>query len=744
VDGQSLILAVVWVPRAKRGDFVKKIAQYLLEDTVGGKPRHNELMACIEDIRASVLDDFWPRHELDRLPNDQPDWVEAWLASDRSDQLNTNVISGFMTIAQQLEIRVKEGQQLHFPERTVVLIYANRRQLNALIESCDHVAELRLARECAGFLARAPDAIRWVLDLAGRTIPPPASCPSICVLDTGVNSGHPLLQLVCAADDCLTVVENWGTHDHEQGDGHGTSMAGLAAYGPLNPLLVGSQTIQLTHRIESVKLIGPIDHPESIAKDLWGAYTLRAAAEIDSHQPQRSLTRSFCLAITSMEDRDRGKPSSWSGAVDQLASGFFDGIKKLIVVSAGNIKDVAEHLAYPSSNLTAGIEDPAQAWNALTVGAYTELINIHDPDGHFRGYTPVAEAGDLSPYSKTAWSGWDKAWPLKPEIVCEGGNLLKSPDERSIGGHRDLDVLTISNNAVIQPLTTMWATSGAAAQAAWMAGQIQAAYPNAWPETVRALLVHSARWTPAMLRNRLPTRNKDGYRQLIQTVGFGAPNLNRALASARNSLTLIAQQEIQPFAKKDGGGDRTKDMHVFSLPWPKQALLDLPPTARVTVRIALSYFVEPSPQEIGWKDRYRYSSFGLRWDMIRRNEQLDSFIGRISTAIANDEQSDGRDEEESPEIGSDDRWTVGFNTRSRGSLHMDMWMQASAADVATCEHLIVYPVIGWWRKRTRLGSLEKKTRYSLVVSIESEDVNVDIYNPVAVQVATSIAPTVVI
>ena len=246
-----------------------------------------------------------------------------------------------------------------------------------------------------------------------------------------------------------------------------------------------------------------------------------------------------------------------------------------------------------------------------------------------------------------------------------------------------------------------------------------------------------------MLRNRLPARNKDGYRQLVQTVGYGIPNVDRAIASARNSLTLIAQQDIQPFArKKNGTGDRTKDMHVFALPWPKQALLDLPPTARVTVRVTLSYFVEPSPQEIGWKDRYRYASFGLRWDMIRRNERLPAFISRISAAIAEDEESDDRNDD-GLRVGSDDRWTIGSVTRGRGSLHADLWMDASAADVADCGHLIVYPVIGWWRKRPRMGSLEKHARYSLVVGIESDDVAIDIYNPVVAVVNSVVVPIVI-
>ena len=444
LDGRRYFQVIVWIPQTKRGHFLRRINEYLNEGTLNGNPKHNDLMSCIEDIRASVLEDFWPPHETLRMPADQPDWVEAWLAVDRSDEINTAALSAFSDIAERLGIVVRADQWLRFPERSIVLIRADRRQLQALIESCDQVAELRLGRECAGFLVRDWDANAWTLDLASRTIPPPGDCPAVCILDTGVNSRHPLLQHGCAADDCLTVVAAWGTHDHSE-NGHGTGVAGLAMYGQFEALVAGNAPVHLTHRIESVKLFGPIGHPDTLPKDLWGAYTLRAAAEIDSLRPERMLQRSFCSTITSTDDQDRGRPSSWSGAVDQLASGYFDGNQRLVIQSAGNITDEAELLTYPQSNLKAGIEDPAQAWNALTVGACTERIAFHDPDGHFRDHTLIAEPGDMSPHSKTSWSGWSKAWPLKPEIVCEGGNLLKSPDGRSVEGHWDLDVLTLSH-----------------------------------------------------------------------------------------------------------------------------------------------------------------------------------------------------------------------------------------------------------------------------------------------------------
>lgn len=61
-----------------------------------------------------------------------------------------------------------------------------------------------------------------------------------------------------------------------------------------------------------------------------------------------------------------------------------------------------------------------------------------------------------------------------------------------------------------------------------------AAYPTLRPETIRALIVHSARWTDAMLDMYLPENpNKGDFVNLIRHCGWGAPNLERALCGVR-------------------------------------------------------------------------------------------------------------------------------------------------------------------------------------------------------------------
>jgi hypothetical protein len=91
-------------------------------------------------------------------------------------------------------------------------------------------------------------------------------------------------------------------------------MAGLAAYGDLTPLLASPDPAPLTHRIESIKVLNLADPHE---KELYGAVTRESAYRVEV-RPER--TRVYCLSVTATDNRDRGRPSSWSAAVDALAA----------------------------------------------------------------------------------------------------------------------------------------------------------------------------------------------------------------------------------------------------------------------------------------------------------------------------------------------------------------------------------------------------------------------------------------
>lgn len=233
----------------------------------------------------------------------------------------------------------------------------------------------------------------------------------------------------------------------------------------------------------------------------------------------------------------------------------------------------------------------------------------------------------------------------------EGGNYAQKGAERS--SCNDLSLLTTIVEPTGRLLTATGDTSAATAAAARMGALIWSHYPRLWPETVRALMVHSARWTPAMVK-RFPGPSRANVQKRLRCYGYGVPNLERAVHSAENAATLLYEGELQPFEKgktKDESRNKTKEMHVHELPWPKAVLQDLSHIP-VTMRVTLSYFIEPSPGERGWDYKFRYQSHGLRFAVRRPGEEMRPFMKRISRAAWD------TGEEYPPSVSKDQPWVV--------------------------------------------------------------------------------------
>ncbi len=722
-EGNVSTHATVYVPHDKRGYFLRKIQAYATEnDRRSEQPKNIKLINNLKDIRLAVLESFWRSEDLLLIPRENPEWSEVWISSNED-----SVVSRFEASLRILRIESKTGL-LKFPERSVKLIFANRNQLEQLIETSDDVAELRAAKEIATFFIAMSnqEQIVQLQDLIRRTNFNRNTDVAICILDTGVNNGHPLIRPILDNTDRHTINQAWGVNDETVGpnSGHGTLMAGMAAYGDLLSALNGNDSVRIDHRIESAKILPP--HPVQNQKDLWGYITAQGISRAEIQASHRK--RIICMAITSPDSRDRGKPSSWSANIDALSSGFEDATHRLIVLSAGNIDDPNSWCNYPNDNLTNEIHDPAQAWNALTVGAFTEKTRIIDPT--LSTYTPIAPSGGLSPFSTTSVTWPDRKWPIKPEVLFEGGNAARAPNNSALNID-DLQLLSTNHDILTAQFAIFSGTSAACAQAAQMAAQIQAQYTDAWPETVRGLIVHTAEWTDAMRRQFLQTQSptRGEFAKLLRICGYGVPNLNRALYCTSNSLTLISQAQLHPF-DYDEQKHRyvTRDMHLYNLPWPRDVLSDLG-GREVNMRVTLSYFIEPAPGEVGWDARYRYASHALRFEVNGPTESEMQFVQRINNQARDDGEHPGTQ-------GPRDKWLIG-NARNVGSIHSDIW-QGTAADLAESHLIAVYPTVGWWRERHHLEQWNRQARYALIVSIYTKEQNIDIYTPVAAQIRTSV------
>lgn len=270
-------------------------------------------------------------------------------------------------------------------------------------------------------------------------------------------------------------------------------------------------------------------------------------------------------------------------------------------------------------------------------------------------------------------------------------------------------------------------------------GQLKAAVPGLWPETYRALVVQSAEW-PAPIRKKLIGKgshwkgiSKGAMQLLLRDVGFGVPNLGRAVASARNDVTLLAQAEIQPFTLVQGGNAVFNEMHFYELPWPRDALQALE-SAIVVMKVTLSYFVEPNLSGRAATRPETYRSYGLRFELKKRLETHEEFRKRLSRS----EVEAGKEAAEQA-IGSDktpnepSRWLLGPKAVQAGSLHCDLW-RGYAVDLTSHDQIAITPVGGWWNSHLGQKRGADKARSSLAVSITAEGKEVDLYSEIYAEV----------
>ena len=141
--------------------------------------------------------------------------------------------------------------------------------------------------------------------------------------------------------------------------------------------------------------------------ELYAAITAEATMRPEIQAPARR--RFYSTAVTT-DGRDRGQATSWSATIDALAAGrtfvpadkgleYLDpaeqASQRLFVLSAGNVDPLErDHLS--RSDLEP-VHDPAQAWNALTVGACTDKVTISHP--YWTTWSPLAPRGELAPSS---------------------------------------------------------------------------------------------------------------------------------------------------------------------------------------------------------------------------------------------------------------------------------------------------------------------------------------------------------
>lgn len=667
----------------------RKLRDYANPDklTKSGRPRNAPLFAPIERFRLVTLADLsdgWLSEET--VHADEIYWVELWLRGGRITESadRREAADDLRWFVNTHDIESAELRAFRATEHDIYLAPISGSALRQLPLQVPDVYRIT-----------PPEVVDtlWLLDHQHEITPLEAQPPSadatiVALLDTGVSETHPLLREGMLAPGRSVVV---GVPSAADTHGHGTRMAGIAGFANLGAELAAGRQPRLRAKLQNIRVLEDGSTPTSDLP-LWPERTAEAVAEAEQDACER---RVFNLALGAPPPVP-GELSPWAVAVDSLAHN--GGAGRLLCVAAGNVLPKRAAPTYPDENLAGGITTPAEAVNALTVGAITSLCSV---DGT-PGVTPVAPDGGLSPFSRCDFGG-NRA--IKPDVVLEGGNW--ATDGATAWGTHEMSLITTSHqHAVGPPLTTTCATSAATAGISGLIAEVWEANPDRSPESIRGLVVHSARWTPAM------ATQLDDRRDRRRAFGYGVPNSDRSSYSFRTRPTLILETILYP-ERRIGDG---REMHFVRLPMPDVALQSLGDQV-VELSVTLSYFTEPNENRLK-----RYGGAGLRWAIQRPLETEQLFRQRINR-LERDETYAGAVD--------DLAWEIGQQARSRGTVQSDR-CRATAQELTGSRAIGVWPVGGWWRGSGLRD--DAGIRYSLIITLDAGDADLDLYTEVATQI----------
>jgi hypothetical protein len=697
----------------------RKLDQYADDAKVSkksGERKNGPALAPVDEFGlAGPRDRGGPRFRSRKLARTDVRWFEIACRGGRLDAEATTSSRGqIMRTLTRLDVALP--QEFLATERVVFFSRLSIAHLNTLLAAVDCVYEFDLASPDVRdwLLASDPEPLGTKIRLAAVA----QGAPSVVLLDTGIATRHPLLRSLIATS-ISAVPEDRSPEDT---CGHGTNMAGIAAFDDVGAVVEAGHAAP-THWIESAKVL---TRPESGSaaeenRRFWPKTTTDAVLAVE--KTGRRL-RVYAMAVTANLDLP-GQPTYWSDAVDELA--YNNGKGRVILISIGNADTGNVELlkGYPTLSLEQKIADPAQAVNALTIGAFTRRDQV-PPHADYEDFSPVAPKGGLSPHARAGPVKPDGA--LKPDVVFEGGNIafdgaLSDEYVETLVG------LTTGHNFT-KPLTLINGTSEATAHGAWFVAQILRTNRDLNPASIRGLVVHSADWTPAMI-DQFP--NVD---ERLAICGHGLPLLSKALSCVRERATVIVEDSMpnaeEVLAKRKpkkaakrpraGAGEKTvvtykRVAKLFRMPLPEEVLLES--TEEVELRVTLSYFAEPNTFA-----RYLQRGLDLRWEMQGPTETEAMFLGRINSLA--------RGAKGAPALPKGKRfeWDLGIRRRGRGTIQTDRW-RGPASLIAGSKFVAVYPVLGWWDRRSerKIASMP----FSLIVTVQGTGLK--LYHPIETALA---------
>ncbi|MEZ6131136.1 MAG: S8 family peptidase [Planctomycetaceae bacterium] len=380
------------------------------------------------------------------------------------------------------------------------------------------------------------------------TPPVPApDAPSVCVVDSGIVSNHPLLS--SNVGHAISVMTSTDSTADETG--HGSLVSGIAVFGNIRAcyesgqfsspvLLYSARALNSENRFDDETLI---------------IHQMRRAIETFVASPYNCRVFNLSLGDDSRAWLEHNpRQSLWAESLDILAREF----NVVLVLSAGNqsqglarnAPDSEEVLAtYPDYLFEpfAGLGEPATAAIPITVGGIAEydIPAVPVPRRSEDIIRSIAVAGEPTP---TARIGPGLNGAIKPEFVAPAGNVAFQgmSEIRQVDDDQGLAVMSLSHqptqNLFAFGIGTSYAAPFVARSASILLGSLRQ-YLGEEPDAnlVRAVLA-SASTLPQSTDDRIQVhRGSDGIRQVY---GYGQIDEDVLYDSADRRVTMVVQSTI--------------------------------------------------------------------------------------------------------------------------------------------------------------------------------------------------------
>jgi hypothetical protein len=506
--------------------------------------------------------------------------------------------------------------------RTASLLLAKVQSSHELAEALldlDFVARVDLPPR----LAEAYSRIFQEVNFPNPALVPEDDDPLVCVVDSGVVSGHPLLA------NWVVEERDFDTGEGTEVDlnGHGTSVAGLVVYGDVASCMERNEWRPQV-RICSAKVLrhrpdlsdpdkGDVVFPEEHRVEKITEEAIRYFAR------ERGC-RVFNLSLGSpLEIYEEGRQFPWAEKLDELARE----LDVVIVVPTVNRADppipgeattreqfqqlVRDGLLDDSQRVC----NPATASLAITVGAIARSEALGHPTGDgapsLRNALAASPEGAPSPFTRSG-PGYridqTKAG-IKPDFVHYGGNYalsaLAGGEPRWISNHLLLGEPTIQKERNGRFVGAVNGTSFACAHVSYAAAiatsSLQESLGRAPSANLIRALVGSAVKAPPCGSDWLG--NEETSRRLV---GYGMCSVEELTWSRANRVRLIAEDSLEE-----------DKLHVYRVPVP-EAFLSTKGKRGITVALAYDPPVRASRREYLARTMWVEALHGLTTEEVER------------------------------------------------------------------------------------------------------------------------------